>query len=555
MWVWRSCAVGISLLVLTPLAALVWQALRQPSDLLTDNLWLYSSNTLLLLFGVGVLVVAIGVISAWLIANCIFPGSRVLSWALLLPLAVPSYIAAYVYTDLLEYAGPVQSMIRQLGGFTQPQQYFFPSIRSLGGAIVVMGLVLYPYVYLLMRTTFAEQSRDLYQAARLLGMSRWKVALRVHLPLARPALIAGASLAMLEAGSDFGTVDYFAVATLLTGTFDLWLSLADLPGASRLALILTSMAVLVLVLERYSRRQKRYWASSGIPVAKVRLRGAPALAASCACAMPVVLGFVIPVGVLVVYSVQYAAQVVDLAYLQLLVNSVKLAALVMLVTLALGLLVTFAQHQSMKKNGFSLIPYARVICSLGYATPGAVLAIGMLFPLASVDHVLADWITAAVGIDSGLLLTGSLAALVVVITVRLLAISTGTLEACYSALSPSMDMVAQTLGHSHAAIFWRYHLPLLHSGCISAGLIVFVDTMKELPATLILRPFGFDTLATQAYFYAGDEQIELAALGCLSIVLISALAMLVVSRVEQWRRFDVKSQTTRAQTPATGMLS
>jgi len=536
-----------------PIGALIWQATGAPSDLLTDNLPLYLRNTLLLLAGVGLVVVSIGVICAWLVANCLFPFSRLLNWGLLLPLAMPGYIAAYVYTDLLEYAGPVQSALRELGGFAGPRDYFFPAIRSLGGAIVVMGLVLYPYVYLLLRATFAEQSRDMHQAARLLGMPYWKVALKVHLPLARPALIAGVSLAVLEAVSDFGTVDYFAVATLLTGAYDLWLTLADLPGASRLALVLTATAMLVLIIERHSRRQRRYYASSSMPAPKLYLGGWRGWLATLACALPMLFGFILPVAVLAFYALEYFSASLDQDYLRLLANSLKLAGLVMLLTLLLGLLVVYAQRLSGGKRASGLAHYARVICSLGYATPGAVLAIGVLFPLAAFDHALADLLATTLGVEPGLLFTGSLAALVLAISIRFLAISAGTLESSFAALSPGMDMAARTLGHSQFSILRRYHLPLLQGGLISAGLIVFVDAMKELPATLILRPFGFDTLATRAYFFAGDERIELAALGCLSIVIPSALAMLLVHRVEQRRRLEKRS--LHADAPKSAMFA
>ena len=539
--VWRGISLGISALVLLPVAALLWQATGQPSELLTDNLALYLRNTLLLLAGVGAVVISIGVICGWLIANCSFPLSRLLGWGLLLPLAMPGYIAAYVYTDLLDYAGPVQSVVRELGDFSGPDDYFFPAIRSLGGAIVVLGLVLYPYVYLLLRAAFAEQSRDMYQAARLLGMSHWRVALRVHLPLARPALITGAALAMLEAVGDFGTVDYFAVATLLTGSYDLWLSLADLPGAARLALLLTTTAMLVLGLERYSRRRRRYYSSATMPLPKTHLTGWRGWLATLACICPLLFGFVLPVAVLGVYAVEYFSASIKQDYLPLLANSLKLAGFTMLLTLVLGLLVVYAQRVRDGKKSTGVMQYTRVICSLGYATPGAVLAIGVLFPFAAFDHTLADLLADNLGMDVGLLLTGSLGALVLALAIRFLAISSGALEANLAGLSPRMDMAARTLGHSQLAVFARFHLPLLQSGIISAGLIVFVDAMKELPATLILRPFNFDTLATQVYFFAGDEQIELAALGCLSIVVPSAIAMLLVHRVEYRRRLEKHS--------------
>ena len=532
---WRTGNLLVSLLVLSPLFALLWLATTSThSNMVLQNIGWYLGNTLLLLIGVGIVTLSIGIVCGYLIAHYTFPLSRQLSWALLLPLALPGYIAAYIYTDLLAYAGPVQSFLRGWFGFTSPQDYWFPAIRSLPGAALIMGLVLYPYVYLLLRSTLLEQSLDVERTARSLGMSPLTVARKVHLPLARPALIAGAALAMLEAVGDFGTVDYFAIATLLTGMYDIWQTLSDIGGAARLALMLTCTALIVLMAERYSRRQRRYYHSdqqvgtrndTASSVSRQKpLTGWRGWLACILCALPVAFGFLIPVGNLLHYAVQYFSESFSPLLLAHLLNSLKLALSTVAVTLLFGILVVYTQRWRRE----NIYQYTRVLCSLGYATPGAVLAIGIVVVSTGVDKVLNQVASVFSSADVGLLLSGSLAALVLALSIRFIIICAGALEASLGNITTSTDMAARSLGHSTTQILFKFHMPLLRRGVIAAALIIFVDTMKELPATLILRPFNFDTLATHIYFLADDEQIELAALGGLAIIVPSAIAMLLV---------------------------
>lgn len=529
---WHVMALVVVSLVLLPVATIIWRALFP-----TENIWPhlastvlpgYISNTVILMIGVGLGTFTIGTGTAWLVAMCRFPGRGILAWALMLPLAMPGYVIAYVYTDLLEFSGPVQGLLRDLTGFETKRDYWFPEIRSLGGAIAMLTLVLYPYVYALARATFLEQSVCVIEVSRTLGRSTWSAFRNVALPLARPAIVVGVTLAMMECLNDFGTVDFFAVRTLTAGIFDVWYGMGNPGGAAQIALVMLGFVVLLIWAERRSRRRQRYHNTSSKmrPIDGIPLRGLQAVAATCLCALPVVLGFVIPATVLADYAFTSSSAVWSSDFLGFAANSLMLATIAALVAVAIATLLAYAARQ---RAGALLLTLVR-LSGLGYAIPGAVIAIGVLIPFAAFDNALDALLRETVGISTGLLLSGTIAALIFAYTVRFLAVSLGAVEAGFSRVTPAMEHAARTLGHSPTATLRRVHLPMIRGSLLTGGLLVFVDTMKELPATLVLRPFNFDTLATFVYQYASDEALEACAPAALAIVITGLIPVLLLAR-------------------------
>jgi iron(III) transport system permease protein len=449
----------------------------------------------------------------------------VLEWALMLPLAMPAYVMAYAYTDWLQFTGAVQTALRAATGW-QAREYWFPEIRSLWGAIAMLSLALYPYVYLIARTAFHELSRSAVEAARLAGLSAWGAFLRVAVPLARPAIAAGAALALMETLADFGTVSYFAVEVFTTGIFKAWLSMGDNVAAAQLSSCLLGFVVVVLALERASRGRAAYYSASRKPSPPHALRGAPALAALVACALPVVAGFVLPAALLGRLAWQEGGAALGTRLAALVGNSFALAGLTALVAVALAVLLAYSARLARSP----LVAAANRAASLGYAIPGAVIAVGVLVPLGRFDNLLAGWLEQALGIKVGLLLTGSVAALVYAYIVRLLAVALQTTEAGLAKIKPSMEDAARSLGASPMATLARVHLPLLAPSLAAAALLVFVDVLKELPATFALRPFNFDTLAIEAYNLARDERLAEAAAPSLVIVAVGLVPLLFVTR-------------------------
>jgi len=487
----------------------------------------YLANTLWLVLGVGTGVLIGGIGTAWLITMCHFPGRRIFEWALILPLAVPAYVMAYVYTDFLQFSGPVQSLLRDMMGWG-PRDYWFPEIRSLGGAIVMLTLVLYPYVYLLARAAFLEQSVCALEVSRTLGCGPWASFFRVALPLARPAVAAGTSLALMETIADFGTVSFFGVQTFTTGIVRTWFSMGDRVAAAQLAAILLTFVLLVLVLERASRGRARYFHTSG---RYQRLPGYPlpgwrAAVAMIFCVLPLALGFLLPVAILVSMTLQAGDNQFGGRFVLLAFNSFTLAAVT--AVLAVLLAVVMAYSVRLRPNHLSLA--ANRIAAMGYAVPGTVIAVGVLIPFALFDNALDAWMRAQFGVSTGLLLTGSIAALVFAYLVRFLAVSLHAVEASLGKIKPSMDDAARSLGHGPGATLARVHAPLMWGSLLTAGLMVFVDVMKELPATLIMRPFNFDTLAVQAYNLASDERLIESSTASLAIVAVGILPLIVLSR-------------------------
>lgn len=485
----------------------------------------YIASTAALVAGVAYGVISIGVLSAWLVTAYRFPGHRILEWALILPLAMPAYVMAYAYTDWLQFTGPVQTLLRELTGW-RAREYWFPEIRSLGGAMAVLSFALYPYVYLLARASFLEQSRSAGESARLLGYGPWGTFFRVALPLARPSIAAGTALALMEALADFGAVSYFSVQTFTTGIYRAWLSLGDAVAAGQLASCLLGFVALVLLIERLSRGKARY---HNLTVRKrapaQQLRGFAGFAAFCACFAPIFFGFILPTVILGKLAWDEGAGVGP-RVLSLVANTFTLAGGTALIAILMATLMAYAGRVS--RSPF--VVAANRTASLGYAIPGAVIAVGILIPLGRLDNMLADWLHAQFGIRTGLLLTGTVAALLYAYLVRFLAIALQTVEAGLARITPSMDDAARSLGHGPGATLRRVHAPMLWGSLLSAGLLVFVDVMKELPATFAMRPFNFDTLAVEVYNLTKDERLGEAAVPSLIIVAIGLIPLIVLSR-------------------------
>lgn len=487
----------------------------------------YVTNSLLLMVGVGSGVLVIGVGTAWLVTMLRFPGARIFEWALLLPLAMPAYVIAYTYTGLLDFAGPVQSGLRALMGWTSARDYWFPGIRSLEGAILMLTLVLYPYVYMLARAAFLEQSVCALEAARTLGCGAWRSFGRVALPLARPAIVGGVALALMETLNDFGTVQYFAVDTFTTGIYRTWLGLGQQAVAAQLGAVLLMFIVALLVLERWSRGRARFHHTTGryrrLP--RLPLTGFKAVAATLACFLPVFLGFLLPAGMLARWAWLTAPEVVDRSFVALIGNSLVLAAATAVLAVALALFMAYAHRLRPTRTAGAAVRVA----GLGYAVPGSVIAVGVLVPLAWIDNSLDAFLRQNFGISSGLLFTGTIAALVYAYLVRFLAVSYNTVEASLSKITGAMEGAARTLGHGPLATLRRVHIPVMRGSILTAALLVFVDVMKELPATLIMRPFNFDTLAVRTFTLASDERLAEAAPAALAIVAAGIVPVVILS--------------------------
>jgi iron(III) transport system permease protein len=483
----------------------------------------YLANTALLLVLVTFGVVSMGVVSAWLVTAYRFPGRDLLEWALLLPVAMPAYVMAYAYTDWLQFAGPVQSGLRALTGW-QAREYWFPEVRSLPGAAVMLSFALYPYVYLVARTAFQDLSRSAVEAGRLAGYGAFGAFARVAVPLSRPAIAAGTALALMETLADFGTVSYFAVEVFTTGIFKAWFSMGDSVAAAQLSSCLLAFVVVLLALERANRGRAAYHGSAPRRARRHRLHGLAALIALVACAAPVVFGFALPA--LLLGSLAWDETLPAARLAMLLANSFSIAALTALIAVAAGLVMAY----SARLTRSPLVRGANRVAGLGYAVPGAVIAVGVLVPLGRLDNALAGWLEASFGWKGGLLLTGTIAALVYAYLVRLLAVALQTTNAGLARITPSMDDAARSLGAAPGAALARVHVPLLAPSLATAALLVFVDTLKELPATLALRPFNFDTLAVEAYNLAKDERLAEAAAPSLAIVAAGLLPVIYVSK-------------------------
>ncbi|WP_425439381.1 ABC transporter permease [Poseidonocella sedimentorum] len=529
---WSLGAALIAGVVLMPILAVIWLALTP-----TENIWghlvsttlpRYLRNSLVLMSGTGLLSALFGTAAAWCIVRYRFPGARAFEWLLLLPLGIPAYVGAYALVDFLEYAGPVQTRLRLLFGWSSARDYWFPEIRSMGGAIIVLASALFPYVYLLARAAFRDQSAQADEVARSLGARSWRRFLSVGLPLARPAVVAGTAIVMMETINDFGTVDYFAVQTLTTGIFTTWLEANNAAGAAQIASVILGLVVFLILAEKASRRRIRTYAVTGklSPIAPVRLRGARAGAATLLCALPFTTGFVLPFGVVASHAASNMDYWRDASLLRATMNTLFVAGTAACLTVAAALFMVYGVRLSGRRLPQALLP----ITTIGYAAPGAVLAVGILLPLAALDQRVADGILALTGWDPGLILTGTSAALILAYSLRFFAIAQGAADAAMSQIPKSLPLAARSLGRTRGRTLVEIYLPLIRGSTLSALLLVFVDCVKELPATLLLRPFNFSTLSTRVYEQASLENLGDASPAAILVVLVGLAAVLLLAR-------------------------
>jgi iron(III) transport system permease protein len=529
---WSRLSLLVAALICLPVAAVLLAAATPAggvwSHIAVTTLPEMLGNTLLLCLMVGTIAASAGAVSAWLVTACEFRGRAVLEWALLLPLAMPAYVCGYVVTWLFEVPGPVQSAIRDVTGLSYGQ-YWFPEVRSLPGAALVLGAVLYPYVYLLCRTAFLQQSTCLIECSRTLGHSLSSSFFRVALPLARPAIAGGTALALMEVLADFGTVQHFAIKTFTTGIYDTWFAMGDRGAASQLAACLMGVVALLLLLEHASRGGRRFHPTTTRhpPFRPVQLTGWKAAAAFAACAAPLSFGFLLPAGTLAYLALTVGDPLAPHRFLPFATNSLMLATITAALAVVLAALLAWGARLAPS----ALTRGANRVAMLGYAVPGSVIAVGTLVPFGLFDNALDSWLRANLGVSSGLLLSGTMVALVFAYLVRFLAVALQAVDSGLSRLKPSLAGAARTLGASPGEAVRRVELPLARGALLSAAVLVFVDTMKELPATLIVRPFDLDTLAVRVHNLASDERLAEASTAALMIVAVGLLPIIVLVRM------------------------
>ena len=528
---WGFAIIIIALLMALPIlviASFVFQPNNENWQHLVDNLLgEYVKNSLILMLGVSAGVLSMGVITAWLTSMCDFPGRRLFSWTLLLPLAIPAYIIAYTYTGLLDFSGPVQTQLRDWFGWHYGD-YWFPEVRSMGGAIAMLSLVLYPYVYMLARAAFLEQSICVLDVSRTLGNSPFKSFYKVALPLARPAIVTGLTLALMETLADYGTVQYFGVNTFTTGIFRTWFGMGDSVTAAKLSAVLLGFVFVLIMLERWSRSRARFHHTSNkySAIRRYPLQGWRAALAVLACLLPVLFGFILPALQLLYWTFTTAEETMDSSFFKLVGHSLLLASLTAVIAVMIALLLSYGKR--LLKS--PVINLSVRIASMGYAIPGTVIAVGVLLPFAWIDNTVDSWMREHFNISTGLILSGTLFALVFAYLVRFLSVSIQAIDAGLEKIRSSMDDAGRSLGLSPIRILRDIHFPLMKGTVLTALLLVFVDVLKELPATLILRPFNFNTLAVRAYEMAADERLADAGAPALMIVVVGLLPILLLSR-------------------------
>ena len=533
--IWSLAALLIAAGVLMPIIAILILAFF-PSDniwshLLATTLPRYLTTTLALMLCVGFGAACIGAGTAWLVTRYRFWGVRSFEWLLLMPLAIPAYVGAYALVDLLEYAGPVQNALRGMMGWKNAQDYWFFEIRSFGAASFVLVMALYPYVYLLSRAAFREQSGAAEEVAQSLGSHAFLRFWKIGLPLARPAIAAGTAIVMMETINDFGAVDYFAVQTLTTGIFSVWLEGSNAGGAAQLATLGLCLIIILVLLEKNGRSKMRFFSLSthDRPVLQQKLRGRQAVFASVFCFLPVLFGFIVPTLVLALHAVRKLDYWKDADLYAALWNTVFVGAIAAFFTVIAGLVMVYGVRLSQQKLPRLLLP----LTTIGYAAPGAVLAVGILIPLAAFDNALADFILALTGREIGLILTGTSFAIILAYFVRFFAIAQGAADTAMERVSPNLSQAARSLGRSKREILVQIFLPLIKGSLGSALVLVFVDCVKELPATMLLRPFNFSTLATRTHDQASLENLPQAAPAALLIILVGLLAVGLLARASR----------------------
>lgn len=528
---WTYLSLGVALLISIPIltvvisvftpAGEVWSHL---ADTVLDD---YIKNSLLLITGVSAGVILIGVSCAWLITMTEFPGRKIFEWASILPFAIPAYLLAYIYTDFLDITGPLQNMIRNVFGLGI-DEYWFPNIRSVEGAILIMSLAFYPYVYMLARSSFLEQSTTLLEASRIMGYSTWQSFFKVALPVARPGIAAGLALALMETLNDFGTVQYFGVQTFTTGIYRTWFGLGERPAAAQLAAFLLAFIVVLIILERWSRNRISNEKANSTRFKRLNrfeLKGIRSALAFIVCFIPVFIGFVVPV-ILLLEMFFSNLEVLDFKFIELALNSFTVSAITGFLAVLLALLMAY----SARLNPNRYVKIFNRISSLGYAIPGSVIAVGVLIPFGLFDNTIDGFFREHFGFSTGLLLSGTIFAMIFAYLVRFLSVSYGGVEASMEKITPNMDEAARGLGYRFSKVLRKIHIPMMSGGLLTAALLVFVDVMKELPATLIVRPFNFDTLAVQVYRYASDERLAESAGAALMIVLVGIIPVIIISR-------------------------
>jgi len=533
--IWSLGALLIAGIVLLPILAVVVLAFNPTESiwghLISTTLPRYMRNTVVLMLSVGLVSASIGTVAAWLVTRYRFPGVVWLQWALLLPLAIPAYVGAYALVDFLEYAGPVQTGLRAVFGWQDARDYWFPEIRSLGAAIIVLSASLFPYVYILARAAFREQSGAGEEVAQSLGAGAVKRFWRIGLPMARPAIAAGMAIVMMETVNDFGTVDYFAVQTLTTGIFSVWLESNNAGGAAQLACVVLVLVVVLVTMEKVSRRKLRYFSmtSRQRSAEPVVLTGGVQWLASIACLLPFLIGFVLPISVITSHALGNLERWSDPMLLRALGNTLMVGGIAAFVTVAAGVFLVYGVRLSGRSLPRLLLP----LTTIGYAAPGAVLAVGILIPLAVVDNSIADSIERMTGQVTGLWLTGSAFAIVLAYSVRFFAIAQGAADGAMGRVTPSLAMAARSLGRTKGQVLGEVYYPLIRTTIGSALLLVFVDCVKELPATMLLRPFNFDTLATQVHDQASLENLGDASPGAVLIMLVGLCAVALLARANR----------------------
>lgn len=528
---WTMGVAAIAVVICTPIIIVA-------SSIFTDTreLWQHLASTVLkdyilnsfwLMLGVGCGVLLIGVGTAWLVTLCQFPLAGVFEWSLLLPLSAPAYLLAYTYTNMLDFFGPVQSWLRQIFGWSSVEDYWFPDIRSLWGAIIMLILVLYPYVYLLARVAFLEQSVCTLEASRSLGCGPWRSFFTVALPLARPAIMAGLALALMETLNDFGTVQYFGVNAFTTGIYNTWFGMGARVAAAQLAAFLMLFIFALIILERWSRRQAKYYQISSRQhlLQKYQLKGLRGILATVACFIPLALGFLAPAAYLVDMTIRNMEVTLDENFFILAKNSLILAVISAALAMVMSLVMAYGQ----RLNPNLTIASSIRVTAMGYAIPGIVIAVGVLIPIGQFDNAIDSWMNSTFGISTQLLLSGTIVGLIFAYLVRFLAVALGAVESSLNKIKPSLDDASRSLGYGATSTLINIHLPLISGGMLTAAMLVFVDVMKELPATLVLRPFNFDTLAVRVYQYASDERLVEAAAPALAIVLVGMIPVIFLS--------------------------
>ncbi|MCG9700205.1 iron ABC transporter permease [Vibrio natriegens] len=530
-YIWKTSSGVLALLLVLPILAIFYTAVGDTDELfahlMATVMPTYIYNTITLTIGVMVLSLVFGIPCAWFMAMCKLPTEKWLQWALVLPLAMPGYIIGYIFTDWFDFAGPIQIFLRDLTGWG-PKEYWFPDIRTLSGATFVLALVLYPYIYLLCRAAFMEQNVSLLQSARLLKCSPWESFRRISLPLARPSMAVGLSLVAMETIGDFGTVSYFAVNTLTTAVYDTWLGYSNLNAAAKISAIMLVIVVLLLSTERYSRRKQKLFQSqfNSHEDFRYELKGWKKWAALIWCWGLVLIAFILPLMQLVDYSITYFAQSWTPQFREYAWNSLVVSVIAAIIGVVVALVVNFTYRVNGKRTTLTFIR----LSSMGYAVPGTVLAIGVMVAVLFMDHRINDVAKAMEWGRPGLIFSGSMFAIIFAMVVRFSAVAIGSIESNLNKISPSLDMASRTMGCTPNSMLWRVHFPLVKRGALIAALLVFIESMKELNAALLLRPFNFETLATYVYNFASDEHLELAALPAVLLVFVGLIPLVVVNR-------------------------